>query len=47
MPGVAYICSQCGKTIIVTTRDDVRCTQCGCMILYKKRTPDRTYYQAR
>lgn len=45
--GVEYVCSSCGKTILVNSREDVHCPNCKCMILYKKRRPEYLFYKAR
>ncbi|KAJ9066217.1 DNA-directed RNA polymerases I, II, and III subunit RPABC4, variant 2 [Entomophthora muscae] len=33
-----YDCSQCGEETTLRTRDQIRCLQCGCRVLFKKRT---------
>ncbi|EAY02938.1 DNA-directed RNA polymerasese, putative [Trichomonas vaginalis G3] len=44
---VEYNCSNCGKTVRAEDRGAMRCPQCGCNILYKKRTTKRITFSAR
>ncbi|KAJ9066219.1 DNA-directed RNA polymerase core subunit rpc10 [Entomophthora muscae] len=33
-----YMCAQCGKGTTLSIRDQIRCAECGCRILFKKRS---------
>ena len=47
MVTVEYICSNCGKTVKADERAQMRCPECHCNILYKKRTTNRIVFSAR
>jgi len=51
VPGAAatagYMCAQCGRVHMLTSRDPVRCTKCGYRIMYKLRGPGSIACSAR
>ena len=42
-----YMCAQCGRVHMLTSRDPVRCTKCGYRIMYKLRGPGAIACSAR
>ena len=46
-----YVCAECGRTVHVPNKhpdpNDIRCNECGCVILYKKRKEGNTEILAR
>ncbi|SIO73823.1 transcription activator, putative [Babesia microti strain RI] len=44
---VTYICSECGKDVVLQPVAAVRCRNCGSRILYKNRSHKVVQYEAR
>ncbi|KAL6761122.1 DNA directed RNA polymerase [Haematococcus lacustris] len=45
--GVPYICGSCGSEAPIRPGDVIQCRECGCRILYKKRTKRVVQFEAR
>ena len=42
-----YICGECHSENEIRPRDAIRCRECGCRIMYKKRTKRLIVFDAR
>ncbi|KAI6351398.1 hypothetical protein MCOR25_009958 [Pyricularia grisea] len=44
---ILYSCGDCGFKFEMNRRDPIRCTECGCRVLYKNRTNRMIEFEAR
>ncbi|XP_004226865.2 DNA-directed RNA polymerases I, II, and III subunit RPABC4 [Ciona intestinalis] len=44
---MVYICGECHQENEIRSRDPIRCRECGCRIMYKKRTKRMVVFDAR
>ncbi|XP_039254541.1 DNA-directed RNA polymerases I, II, and III subunit RPABC4-like [Styela clava] len=42
-----YICGECHQENEIRSRDPIRCRECGCRIMYKKRTKRMVVFDCR
>lgn len=45
--GIPYTCGSCGSEVTLKSGDVIQCRDCGCRILYKKRTKRVVQFEAR
>ncbi|KAL7340109.1 hypothetical protein BJY59DRAFT_637322, partial [Rhodotorula toruloides] len=36
-PAVEYLCADCAASNEIRAREPIRCRECGCRVMYKKR----------
>ncbi|KAH9809648.1 hypothetical protein DFH28DRAFT_988073 [Melampsora americana] len=44
---ITYLCSDCGRDNIIKPREPIRCQECGCRVMYKKRIKRMVQFEAR
>ncbi|EFP75962.1 DNA-directed RNA polymerase core subunit rpc10 [Puccinia graminis f. sp. tritici] len=44
---ITYLCADCGKDNSIKPREPIRCQECGCRIMYKKRIKRMVQFEAR
>ncbi len=44
---VSYTCADCQASVYLKADDHVRCRECGCRLLFKKRTRRAVQHEAR
>ncbi|KAI8446245.1 DNA-directed RNA polymerase II subunit K [Phakopsora pachyrhizi] len=44
---ITYLCADCGKDNAIKPREPIRCQECGCRIMYKKRLKRMVQFEAR
>ncbi|PLW17398.1 hypothetical protein PCANC_00870 [Puccinia coronata f. sp. avenae] len=44
---ITYLCADCGKDNPIKPREPIRCQECGCRIMYKKRIKRMVQFEAR
>ncbi|MBW0467870.1 hypothetical protein O181_007585 [Austropuccinia psidii MF-1] len=45
--GINYLCADCGKDTSIKPREPIRCQECGCRVMYKKRIKRMVQFEAR
>lgn len=44
---ITYLCADCGKDNHIKPREPIRCQECGCRVMYKKRIKRMVQFEAR
>ncbi|KAH9453965.1 hypothetical protein MJO28_006970 [Puccinia striiformis f. sp. tritici] len=44
---ITYLCADCGKDNQIKAREPIRCQECGCRVMYKKRIKRMVQFEAR
>ncbi|PRQ74605.1 hypothetical protein AAT19DRAFT_14958 [Rhodotorula toruloides] len=46
-PAVEYLCADCAASNEIRAREPIRCRECGCRVMYKKRIKRSVQFEAR